>query len=73
MYFYKQQLISQGIMDEEESKVAIPSYRFLEQSNGPPSARPKFHISLFVKAVNPLTKKLSLGLDFTFNNLRNVT
>ena len=33
---------------------------------------PSFNISLIIKKVNPITKKVSVGLDFTFNSLRNV-
>jgi hypothetical protein len=31
-----------------------------------------FEINLYIKRFNPITKKLSVNLDFTFNSLRNV-
>ena len=33
---------------------------------------PKFILNLIIKKTNPLTKRIILGLDFTFNNLKNV-
>ncbi|CDW78307.1 UNKNOWN [Stylonychia lemnae] len=64
-----------GIIEEELMQLngdnqKQPGTNVVTSGNG--GALPKFELSLVVKKFNPLNNRISVGLDFTFNSLRNV-